>query len=135
MKRIRNTIRNLSTSTFTDRDNTLFGHMALAISKGVTSRAQFSGYSFRDEMESLSCEYILKYGWKFSQYKTSKNTGQLVSAFGWCTTIAMSACIQTINKWKKGNDKAKADFLEHQKLIHRDILESPGRYNKARSLA
>ena len=120
MKVIRDEIRELSLKTFIPRDNNLFGMMAMAISTGVTSRRQFSGYSFRDEMVSLSNEYILKYAHNFDTNHISPTSGQAASAFAYCTTIAVNACIQVINKWNKNNTKAKEAFLEHQKLIHPD---------------
>ncbi len=71
-------------------------------------------------MESLAIQHILLYTWKFNPYIQSKLTGQLVSAFGYISTICFNASVQTILKFQKDQKKAKEEFLEHEKLIHRD---------------
>lgn len=117
---IRDRIRDLSYITYTDRDQDLFGKMILTAINRIASRPQFSGYTYLDEMKSLSVQHIFLYTWKFDPYKQSKITGQYASAFAYISTIIFNAFIATIIKMKKEQEKAKADWLEHNKLIHRD---------------
>jgi hypothetical protein len=124
MRQVRDQLRDLSYQTYTDRDTELFGRMITKIAQGIVSRPQFSNYTFKDEMMSLGIQYVLLYSGKFDPYKTSKYTGQLVSAFAYISTIIFSGCIATINKFKNEQLKAKEDFLETQKLIHRDPNQS-----------
>ncbi len=117
---IRDRIRDLSVLTYTDRDKDLFGKMILVAIDRIASRPQFSGYTYIDEMKSLAIQHIFKYTWKFNPYKQSKITGQYASAFAYISTTIFNAFIATIIKFKKDQAKAKADWLEHNKLIHRD---------------
>ncbi len=119
-RKVRDEIRDLSYITFTNRDTNLFGQMITTMSKKIVSRPQFSNYTIKDEMQSLAIQHILLYTWKFNPYIQSKITGQYASAFAYISTIIFNACVASINKMHKDQDKAKEDFLEHQKLIHRD---------------
>ena len=117
---VRDQIRDLSWQTFTNRDRELFGRMISEITRRIATQPKFSGYTFKDEMQSLAIQHILKYTWKFDPYRTSEITGQYASAFAYISTIAHNAAIATINAFSKEQAKAKEDFLETQKLIHRD---------------
>ena len=123
-KATRDRLRDVSFITYTDRNRDLFGQMITTMTQKIVTRPQFSNYTFKDEMQSLAIEYILKYTWKFDPYRTSTITGQYISSFAYISTIIFNACIATINKFNKEQQKAKEDFLEHQKLIHRDPNES-----------
>ena len=120
-KRIcRDELRDLSSETFVDRDTELFGKMITTMADKIVTRPQFSGYTFKEEMKSLAIEHILKYTWKFDPYKQSELSGQYISAFAYISTIIFNACIATINKFTLEQKKAKEDFQELQKLVHRD---------------
>lgn len=121
---IRNTIRDLSTKTYTDRNDEMFSLQFLQIIDNMLKRPNFSGYSYKDEMKSLAIEHILKYTWRFDSYKQSKLSGQFVSAFTYISTIAFNAFVATINKQKSEHEKAKEEFLETQKLFHRETNTS-----------
>jgi len=118
-RRVRDELREISVKTFVERDTQLFGQMITTMAKNIVTRPQFSGYTYREEMQSLAIQHILLYTWKFNPYQQSKITGQYISAFAYISTIIFNACIATINKFKLEQDKAKSDFLEQQKLIHR----------------
>ena len=117
---IRNRIRDLSTVTFTDRDQDIFGGLITEMMDKMLTRPNFSGYTYKNEMKSLATEYIIKYTTKFDSYRTSKITGQYASAFTYISTIIFNAYVATIIKHNKELKKAKEDFQETQKLIHRD---------------
>lgn len=121
---IRNRIRDLSSETYVYRDENIFGAMALQVIDNIIRRPNFSGYSYKDEMKSLAIEHILKYTYKFDTYKQSKLSGQFVSAFTYISTIIFNAFVATINKQNDEHAKAKQEFLETQKLLHRDHNES-----------
>jgi len=123
-RKVRDELRDISIKTFIDRDTQLFGQMITTMAKNIVTRPQFSGYTFREEMQSLAIQHILLYTWKFNPYQQSKITGQYISAFAYISTIIFNACIATINRFKLEQDKAKSDFLEQQKLIHRDPNQS-----------
>jgi hypothetical protein len=120
----RDRLRDISSVTYTNRDRNLFGQMITTMTTKIVTRPQFSNYTFKDDMQSLAIEYILKYTWKFDPYRKSEITGQFISAFAYISTIIFNACIATINKFNKEQAKAKEDFLETQKLIHREPNES-----------
>ena len=117
---IRDEIRDLSTITFTLRDKNIFGDMIMLIVKRIGSRPQFSNYTYLDQMKSLAIEHILRYSHGFDPYRQSKISGQYASAFAYISTIAFNAFVATINTFNKEQSKAKEEFLERQKLIHRD---------------
>jgi len=119
-RQVRDEITDLSSRTYTNRDNNLFGTMITTMADKIVSRPQFSNYTYKDEMKSLAIQHILSYCWNFDPYKVSDITNQPISAFAYISTIIFNACIATINKQKKEQDKSKESFLEHQKLIHRD---------------
>ena len=119
-REIRDELRKLASETYTDRDTNLFGQMIVLIIERIATRPQFSNYTFKDEMKSLATEHILLYTNKFDSFRQSIITGQYVSSFTYISTIAFNAFIATINKHKKNQTKAKEEFLETQKLIHRD---------------
>jgi len=119
-KKIRDEIRILSSRTYTTRTNAEFGKMIILIIDRIASRPQFSGYTYLDEMKSLAVEHIMSYSHGFDPFRTSKISGQYASAFAYISTIAFNAFIATINKFKRNQAKAKEDFLETQKLIHRE---------------
>ena len=121
---IRNRIRDLSTITFVDRDQDIFGAMITQIMDNLLTRPNFSGYSYKNDMKSLATEHIVKYTTKFDSYRQSEITGQYASAFTYITTIAFNAYVACINKNNKELLKAKEDFIETQKLIHRDANKS-----------
>lgn len=121
---IRNEIRDLSTKTFVERDDNIFGSMALQIMNNIATRPNFSGYSYLNEMKSLATEHILKYTWKFDSYRQSQISGQFISAFTYISTIVFNAFVATINKQSKEAEKIKKDFMENQKLFHRDPNQS-----------
>ena len=123
-RKVRDRLRDLSYVTYTDRDTNLFGQMITTMTQKIVTRPQFSGYTIKDEMQSLAIQHILLYSHKFDPYRQSDITGQYISAFAYISTIIFNACIATINKFNKEQEKAKADFLEHQKLIHRDPNQS-----------
>ena len=123
-REVRDELRQISSYTYTLRDNELFGRMITAISHGVITRPQFSGYSFTGEMQSLAIQHILKYSHGFKPFKKSSITGQYISAFGYISTICFNAAVATINKFTREQNKAKEDWLEHSKLIHRDPNQS-----------
>lgn len=117
---VRDELRDLSFETYTPRDNHLFGQMIYTIVQKIATRPQFSGYTFLDEMKALAIQHILLYTHKFDPYRQSEITGQYASAFAYISTICFNAFIATINKFNKDQSKAKEEFLERQKLIHRD---------------
>lgn len=117
---VRDEIRDLSTLTYTDRDTNLFGQMITTMTQKIVTRPQFSGYTIKEEMQSLAIQHILLYSYRFDPYRQSEITGQFISAFAYISTIIFNACIATINKFNREQEKAKSDFLERQKLIHRD---------------
>ena len=123
-RQVRDEITDLSSETFTPRDNNLFGLMISNMADKILSRPQFSNYTYKDEMKSLALQHILSYCWNFDPYRVSKITNQPISAFAYISTIIFNACIATINKQKKEQTKSKESFLEHQKLIHRDSNKS-----------
>ena len=117
---IRNEIRDLSVKTYVYRDKDIFGDMIISIIDNILKRPNFSGYNYKNEMKSLAIEHILKYTWKFDPYQKSEISKQYVSAFTYISTIAFNAFVATINKFNKENNKVKEDFLETQKLFHRE---------------
>lgn len=117
---VRDELRDISYVTYTDRDTNLFGQMITTMTQKIVTRPQFSGYTIKEEMQSLAIQHILLYSYKFDPYRQSEITGQFISAFAYISTIIFNACIATINKFNKEQEKAKTDFLERQKLIHRD---------------
>ena len=121
---IRDRIKKLSVITYTNRDTNLFGQMITTMAQKIVTRPQFSNYTFKDEMQSLAIQHILLYTWKFDPYKKSDITGQYINAFAYISTIIFNAAIATINNFNKEQAKAKEGFLEHQKLIHRDVNAS-----------
>jgi len=121
---IRNKIRDLSKITYIKRDKNIFGGMVLSVMNGIVTRPNFSGYSYRQEMKSLATEHIFKYTWRFASYKQSQISGQFVSAFTYISTIIFNAYVATINKQNDEFKKIKKDFLETQKLIHREPNKS-----------
>lgn len=121
---IRNKIRDLSIITYVYRDDNIFGEMAMQVIDNILKRPNFSGYSYKDEMKSLAIEHILKYTYKFDTYKQSQLSGQFVSAFTYISTIIFNAFVATINKQNSEHQKAKDEFMETQKLFHRDHNES-----------
>lgn len=121
---IRNRIRDLSFKTYVDRDSNIFGGMIVIIMDKILTRPNFSGYSYKDEMKSLATEHILKYTYKFDTYRQSKISGQYISAFTYISTIVFNAFVATINKQNEEYKKAKTEFMETQKLIHRDTNNS-----------
>ena len=123
-KKVRDRLREISTKTFTNRNTDLFGKMITTMAQKIVTRPQFSGYSFKDEMQSLAIQHILLYSHKFDPFRKSEITGQYISAFAYISTIIFNACKASINKFNAEQEKAKADFLEHQKLIHRDPNQS-----------
>ncbi len=120
----RDELRDLSVLTYTNRNNNLFGKMITTMTQKIVTRPQFSNYTIKDEMQSLAIQHILLYSWGFKPYSKSEITGQFVSAFAYISTIIFNACIASINKMHKEQDKAKEDFLERQKLIHRQPNQS-----------
>jgi hypothetical protein len=120
MRKTRDELRDLSYKTYTNRDTNLFGQMITTMIDKILSRPQFNNYSFKNDMKSLATQHILLYTSKFDPYRKSKITGQYISAFAYISTIIFNASIATINKHKLEQQKAKEDFLEHQKLIHRE---------------
>lgn len=121
---IRNRIRDLSTDTYVYRDENIFGEMVLQIIDNILKRPNFSGYSYKNEMKSLAVEHILKYTYKFESYKQSKISNQYVSSFTYLSTIIFNAFVATINKQASEHQKAREEFIETQKLQHRDHNES-----------
>ena len=121
---IRNRIRDLSTKTFIHRDPNIFGSMITEMMDKILTRPNFSGYSYKDEMKSLATEHILKYSWKFDSYRQSEISGQFISAFTYISTIIFNAFVATINKQNKELQKAKEDFTETQKLLHKEVHTS-----------
>jgi len=117
---IRDELRDLSKKTYINRDTRLFGDMITMIVNRIASRPQFSNYTFVNEMKSLAIEHILLYTYKFDPYRQSKISGQYASAFAYISTIAFNAFIATINNFNKEQKKAKEQFLERQKLIHKE---------------
>ena len=123
-KHVRDSLRDLSFVTYTDRDRNLFGQMITTMTQKIVTRPQFSNYTYKDEMQSLAIQYILLYTDKFDPYRQSKITNQYASAFAYISTIIFNACVATINKFNKEQKKAKEEFLETQKLIHSDPNQS-----------
>jgi hypothetical protein len=117
---IRDKLRKLSVETYTPRDNNLFGDMITMIVNRIASRPQFSNYTYINDMKSLAIEHILLYTYKFDPFRQSELTGQYASAFAYISTIAFNAFIATINSFNKEQKKAKEQFLEKQKLIHKE---------------
>ncbi len=117
---IRDEIRELSSKTYTDINTDIFGTMITTIVNRIASRPQFSNYTFIDEMKSLAIEHILLYSYRFDPFRQSKISGQYASAFAYISTISFHAFIATINKFNKEQKKAKDQFLEKQKLIHKE---------------
>jgi len=121
---IRNKIRDLSAITFIRRDKNFFGGMVMVVMNKIITRPNFSGYSYKPEMKSLSTEHIFKYTWRFDSYKQSQISGQFVSAFTYISTIIFNAYVATINKQNDELKKIKADFIETQKMKHREPNKS-----------
>jgi len=121
---IRNRIRDLSSKTFTYRDKNIFGGMVMVVMNKIITRPNFSGYSYKSEMKSLATEHIFKYTWRFASYKQSKISGQHISSFTYISTIIFNAFIATINKQNDELKKIKLDFLETQKVKHREPNKS-----------
>jgi len=119
-RELRNKIRELSMITYVDRDGDIFGSYILLVINRLLTSNRFSGYSYKDDMRSLAIGYILLYTHKFDSSRQSEISGQHVSAFAYLTTIAFNAAIATINSHKKEETKAKEDFVETQRLFHRD---------------
>jgi len=117
---IRNRIRDISTTTYVYRDDNIFGGMIMQLINNIATRPNFSGYSYLNDMKSLATEHILKYTWKFDSYRQSKISGQYISAFTYISTIVFNAFVATIKKQNKEAEKIKKDFLETQKLFHRE---------------
>ncbi len=63
MRKVRDQIRDLSYISYTNRDSNLFGQMITTMADKIVTRAQFSGYTFKDEMKSLAIQHILLYTW------------------------------------------------------------------------
>lgn len=116
----RNKIRDLSVKTYVYRDPNLFGKMIDTMADRILTRPQFSNYTFKHEMKGLGIEYVLKYSLNFDPYKTSKISGQSVSAFAYISTIIFNGIIQVINSFNKEQEKMKAQIQERQKMYHRD---------------
>ncbi len=123
-REIRNRIRDLSSKTYVYRDTNLFGIMIDTMADRILTRPQFSSYTMKDEMKSLGIEYVLKYSLSFDPYKTSKISGQAVSAFAYISTIIFNGIIQVINKFNKEQEKMKAQIQERQNLFHKDPNQS-----------
>jgi len=123
-REIRNKIRDLSNKTYVYRDTNIFGEMISAMADRILTRPQFSNYTMKDEMKGLGVEYVLKYCNNFDPYKTSKISGQSVSAFAYISTIIFNGIIQVINSFNREQEKIKKQIQEKQKLIHRDPNES-----------
>lgn len=123
-RKVRDEIRELSAVTYIERNTNIFGGMITLIVNKIASRPQFSNYTFIDEMKSLAVEHILKYTWKFDPFRQSLISGQYASAFAYISTIAFHAFIATINNFNKEQKKSKEQFLERQKLIHREPNKS-----------
>jgi hypothetical protein len=123
-REIRQKIRELSDQTYIYRDTNLFGEMISTMADRILTRPQFSGYTFKEDMKSLGIEYVLKYSNNFDPYKTSKLSGQAVSAFAYISTIIFNGILQVINSFNKEQKKMKAQITEHQKLIYSDPTES-----------
>ena len=121
---LRNRIRDLSSKTYVYRDTDIFGEMISTMADRILTRPQFSNYTMKDEMKGLGVEYVLKYCSNFDPYKTSKISGQSVSAFAYISTIIFNGIIQVINSFNKEQEKIKKQIQERQKLIHRDPNES-----------
>ncbi len=119
-RKLRNKIRDYSIQTYVYRDKNLFGEMILLMLDKLLTRPNFVNYNYKNEMKSLAIEHILKYTWKFDPYRKSEISGQYISAFTYITTIAFNAFVATINKHNKEKEKIKQDFLETQKLLHRE---------------
>ena len=117
---IRNRIRDLSRITYIHRDKNVFGGMVMVVMNKIITRPNFSGYSYKPEMKSLATEHIFKYTWRFASYKQSQISGQFVSAFTYISTIIFNAFVATINKQNDEIKKIKNDFLETQKMKHRE---------------
>jgi len=120
----RDKIRILSSKTYIHRSGNEFGEMILLLVNKLATSNRFNGYNYINEMKSLAIEHILKYSSNFDPFKTSKISNQYVSAFTYLTTFAFNAFVATINKHKQNEEKAKDDFLETQKLFHRDPNKS-----------
>lgn len=123
-KILRDQIRDLSSKTFSKIDENIFGSMIITIVNKISSLPQFSNYTYIDEMRSLAIQHILLYSYKFDPFRQSKLTGQYVSAFAYISTICFNAFVATINKFNKEQSKAKEQFLEKQKLIHKEPNKS-----------
>ncbi len=119
-KEIRNKIREISSKTYVYRDTDLFGKMIDTMADRILTRPQFSNYTMKEEMKGLGVEYVLRFCHNFDPYKTSKISGQSVSAFAYISTIIFNGIIQVINKFNKEQEKMKAQIQERQKLIHKD---------------
>ena len=98
--------------------------MILLVINRVSNSGRFNGYSYLDEMKSLAIQHILLYTHKFDEFRQSPITNQYVSSFAYISTIVHNAFIATINTHKKEEEKAKEDFVETQKLFHKDANKS-----------
>jgi len=119
-RRVRDELTDAASTTFMKNDGNAFAEMIIRMTEGVVSRPQFSGYSFKEEMKSLALQHILLYTDKFDPYRKSEITGARVNAFAYISQIIFNACIATINTFNREQKKAKDDFLQTQRLIHRD---------------
>jgi len=114
-REVRNKIRDLSSKTYIYRDTDIFGEMISAMADRILTRPQFSNYTFKEDMKGLGIEYVLKYSNNFDPYKTSKLSGQPVSAFAYISTIIFNGIIQVINSFNKEQEKIKKEIQERQK--------------------
>ena len=119
-KEIRDKIRTMSDVTFVNRDPDIFGEMILLVINKLGTSHRFNGYNYIDEMKSLAVNHILSYSHGFNAFKQSDITNQYVSAFAYITSAAFNAFVATINSHKKAEKLAKDEFVETQKLFHRD---------------
>jgi len=124
---IKKRIKELSQKTYVYRDENIFGTMISLMADKILTKPQFSNYTFKDEMKGLGIEYVLRYIYRFDPDKTSDRTNSPVSAFAFISTILFSGILQTINKFKKDQEKLKKEIEERrsfQKKTDEEINKS-----------
>jgi hypothetical protein len=124
---IKEKIKELSKETYVYRDENIFGTMISIMADKILTKPQFSNYTFKEDMKGLGIEYVLRYIYRFDPDKTSDRTNKPVSSFAFISTILFSGILQTINKFKKDQEKLKKEIEErrsYQKKTDEEINKS-----------
>jgi hypothetical protein len=118
---LKNKIIELSEKTcIDDNSHNIFGNIILLMIKKILTKPNFSGYSWQDDFYSDSCYRVFKYIHNFDHTKTSKISGQDVSAFAYISQIIHNSILTIINS-KNKEAKDNADLIkEHEDMYYID---------------